>query len=475
MKLAKRMLATLGVAALLLGGASLPSAPAYAADGVNGEVRGFLWGSQGNANWEGTYRMPGGVEAWCASVWQPEPIHATNWSEPRRLTYNDGSYFGDSEMSILAYVVSEASHSVLYKVGHEADTSAAATSVIIHDMTFKNPIPANGNQPYSASWPLTAFGSGEDPEGTGQNATNVPNVYDSLLAEAQLYHGTWNITLDAGNTDGARIGDTVTVTGTLRARGTVAIPNKEVSLDISGATGPDYVTTDASGNFSFDVVTAARQVSVQANRVAPADVVNMRVPTEWQSGRTPQNMIEVNTNKVFSDVLGFSVTQRTSVSTSATDQSDGDKTLPWDGGVIIDRIKYSGLTPGQQYTVQGQLMEQSTGDPTGLKSEATFTPEAEDGVVALEFSVPRGYAGTSLVVFERLYDLEGALVAAHEDIDDDAQTVRVGVPPVTPRTETPPRLSATGSGPMLPLTLGGLLLAAVGLASIGVSRRLAQR
>src|SRR5699024_5131803 len=127
---------------------------------------GYLCGSPGNANWEGTYRMPGGVEAWCASVWQPEPSQATGWSEPQRLTYNNGGYFGDTEMGQLAYIVSEASHAVLYQVGYEADTVAAATSVIVHDMTFEGSNPNMGYHTYNADMALIPFGNGEDPDNT---------------------------------------------------------------------------------------------------------------------------------------------------------------------------------------------------------------------------------------------------------------------------------------------------------------------
>ena len=48
--------------------------------------------------------------------------------------------------------------------------------------------------------------------------------------------------------------------------------------------------------------------------------------------------------------------------------------------------------------------------------------------------------GKALVVFEKLYDLEGNLIAEHEDISDEGQTVKA---PTEPPKE-PPKVIITG-------------------------------
>lgn len=124
------------------------------------------------------------------------------------------------------------------------------------------------------------------------------------------------------------------------------------------------------------------------------------------------------------------------VSTSATDQADSDKNIAAEGGTVVDKVTFEGLTPGENYTVTGELMEKTDDGPvaTGITAKASFVPEASQGTVNVTFDVPEGYAGKQLVVFEKLLNANGDVVATHEDIDDEAQTVSVEEP--TP-TETP--------------------------------------
>lgn len=99
---------------------------------------------------------------------------------------------------------------------------------------------------------------------------------------------------------------------------------------------------------------------------------------------------------------------------------------------IVDTVSYHGLTPGDSYTVNGKLMDKNTGesvkDASGneITAQGAFTAEAADGETKMEFTVDtHGLEGHSLVVFERLYDVNGYLISTHEEIDDDGQTVLV--------------------------------------------------
>ncbi|WP_106848918.1 VaFE repeat-containing surface-anchored protein [Blastococcus sp. Marseille-P5729] len=169
-----------------------------------------------------------------------------------------------------------------------------------------------------------------------------------------------------------------------------------------------------------------------------------------------------------------------SIGTSAADQKDGDKTMDHAGGAIVDVVAYTNLLPGQTYTVNGELVDKSTGAPTGITGTATFTPTASSGTVEVLFTLPAGHAGKSLVVFERLLDANGTIIATHEDIDDAAQTVAVntpprrtpGVPPVKPVAPVPskPSLANTGTNASPMLLLGGLLIAA-GAGTLTAGRR----
>jgi len=116
------------------------------------------------------------------------------------------------------------------------------------------------------------------------------------------------------------------------------------------------------------------------------------------------------------------------IATTLLDSADQDHTLAWNGGTVVDTIAYTGLTPGVEYTVSGELMRKSDGSSTGITATATFTPTSASGSVAVKFTVPSGFAGESLVAFETLYTgatASGTPVAEHTDINDAAQTVTV--------------------------------------------------
>ena len=54
-----------------------------------------------------------------------------------------------------------------------------------------------------------------------------------------------------------------------------------------------------------------------------------------------------------------------------------------------------------------------------------FTPEVADGTVELTYTLDAStLAGTTIVVFETLYS-DGVEIAAHADINDEAQTITI--------------------------------------------------
>ena len=117
------------------------------------------------------------------------------------------------------------------------------------------------------------------------------------------------------------------------------------------------------------------------------------------------------------------------IGTTAT--VDGQHTADPTGEItIVDVVEYSGLIPGQTYTVSGVLMDKGTGeallvDGAEVTSEMEFTPVAASGTVELTYTLDAStLAGTTIVVFETLYS-DGIEVAAHADINDEAQTITI--------------------------------------------------
>ena len=125
------------------------------------------------------------------------------------------------------------------------------------------------------------------------------------------------------------------------------------------------------------------------------------------------------------------------IGTTAKDGVDGDQQAVIDPeAVIVDTVSYKDLVPGREYTVKGQLMVKSTGEPLMGKdgepvtAESKFTPADTTGTVDVTFAFDgSALKGESVVAFETLYR-NGKELAAHADIDDEGQTVEFTKPSI---------------------------------------------
>ena len=113
----------------------------------------------------------------------------------------------------------------------------------------------------------------------------------------------------------------------------------------------------------------------------------------------------------------------------------GEKTLNIGNTKVVDTIAYSGLVPGDTYTVKGSLRNKNDGLNVVASGEKSFVPENESGEVEVEFDIDTtrlytlGGEQVSLVVYEALYkgDTE---IAKHEEQDDTDQIVALVNPEV---------------------------------------------
>ena len=99
---------------------------------------------------------------------------------------------------------------------------------------------------------------------------------------------------------------------------------------------------------------------------------------------------------------------------------------------IIDTVKYKNFFPGKAYKLSGTLMDKETGEHIkvngkNVTSEKEFTPKNENGTVDIEFTFDAtALAGTDVVVFEKVFDVETKTeICSHEDISDEGQTVSI--------------------------------------------------
>ena len=111
---------------------------------------------------------------------------------------------------------------------------------------------------------------------------------------------------------------------------------------------------------------------------------------------------------------------------------DGKTVLDSDLIRLKDTVSYKGLTPGKKYKMTGLLMDKETkknilsrGNP--VTAEVEFTPDSADGTVDVVFEFDAtGLGGYDVVAYEHLRNLEtNTIIASHEDIDDEDQTVHV--------------------------------------------------
>ncbi|MCO5478018.1 VaFE repeat-containing surface-anchored protein, partial [Enterococcus gallinarum] len=122
--------------------------------------------------------------------------------------------------------------------------------------------------------------------------------------------------------------------------------------------------------------------------------------------------------------------------TQASNKEDGKKVIdPLEKVVIKDSVSYTNLFVGKEYTISGVLMNKATNAPIlqdgkEIRKTLTFIADKANGTKDLEFVVNASVLkGQTIVVFEKLFR-DGIEVAAHEDITDENQSVRVNNPTV---------------------------------------------
>lgn len=115
---------------------------------------------------------------------------------------------------------------------------------------------------------------------------------------------------------------------------------------------------------------------------------------------------------------------------------EGEKEVdPLDKVTLTDTVSYTGLVPGKEYKVTGVLMDKETVEKLlvngkEITAETTFIAETKNGSVDVTFIFDAtGLHGKEVVVFEDLYR-ENIKVAAHADITDDDQTIKVKTPEI---------------------------------------------
>ena len=282
-------------------------------------------------------------------------------------------------------------------------TELEGTSVVVFETLFQGE---------------TEISSHEDMEDEGQTITftEQPRIGTTATVDGQhTAEPTGEITIvDVVEYTGLTPGKTYTISGVLMDKAT----NQPLLVDGAEITAEVEFTPESADG------TVELTYTLDASTLAGTTIVVFE--TLYSDGVEIAAHADINDEK---QTVEITEPEKPTLGTTAT--VDGQHTAAPSGEVtIVDVVEYTGLTPGNTYTISGILMDKATGKPllvdgAEITAEVEFTPESADGTVELTYTLDASaLAGTTIVVFETLYS-DGVEIAAHADINDEAQTITI--------------------------------------------------
>ena len=244
----------------------------------------------------------------------------------------------------------------------------------------------------------------------------IPSIRTTLIDSENGSHSSaadQDITLiDTVRYNGVEIGRTYTVTGTLVDKAT----GKEIVDDAGNKITASAEFTAEKTNGTIDVTFTFSGVSLAGKTV----VAYEHMYTEGKEVAVHADLRDESQTEYFP-----------SVHTTATSNDTEDHVVGANEKVTItDQVALKALKLGTEYTLSGTLMNAKTGKPimvngNTITARRTFTADAHEMTIPLTYTLNASeLAGTTTVVFENLYS-DGALLAAHADLEDEEQTVYI--------------------------------------------------
>lgn len=231
--------------------------------------------------------------------------------------------------------------------------------------------------------------------------------------------------------------------------GDISVP-MPIDKNITDKSMPFSVSKNIDLNGKFDERMMAMVKQVLSNAKLPTVAVPAAEPSTDGEGNTSGDKSDADADDSDADADGDTAGDTVGDTEGERGESvDGDNESsatvnPDDKSMIdlklVDTVRYKNLIKGEKYRVQGGIHvaghddiktidEGVLKDKDGKEVNATaeFTAEAPDGYVELTFeaTVPASaLVGKKLVAFEQLFK-GNELVADHEDITDEGQTVGI--------------------------------------------------
>lgn len=304
-------------------------------------------------------------------------------------------------------------------------------------------------QTQAAIWNL---GSGFDykglahGQGTAEEQQNAKKVYEYLLGPA-------NVGRAESTSVDLQVGFKGKDTATRQDNGTFGPFTLDTNADSVEVTAETGQVVDKDGKpfpaneikngqeFYFKAEEQAGSAKLIA-KAASSEVNGALIISKKEGGGHHQTLIVTHDKEKTKEAELSIKWEGTNARLSTTAHKKGDEhsqRVKSKGGTIIDVVAYEGLIVGKKYTLKGQMYERVKqedgtykGVPTDIKAQKEFTPTQRNDEVHLEFEIPEGYAGKTLVVFEEAHGLDAngkdGSIATHTDINDENQTIYVNQP-----------------------------------------------
>lgn len=212
-----------------------------------------------------------------------------------------------------------------------------------------------------------------------------------------------------------------------------SILSGEAGIWFSGSKEVSTPVDDTKGALPYDVYTV-EELACSTNK--GRTLVSFNVTISRNNTVVDRGTIDDNPEEEPKEPL---------ISTTASDASDGDEALDADSEsvTINDVVVYENLEPNTTYTIQGVLMDKTSGsellnnDGLPITASSEFVAEDISGETVVSFTFdPRALSSGAIVVFEELY-CDTNLIAEHKDINSENQTVELIREPKEPPADEP--------------------------------------
>lgn len=371
---------------------------------------------------------------WEVNFQKTNDAYAAKWSDfPGKNKFKDDETVRQKINWIAANSYPAVSYETVLQKAHVTASQVSKKSVIA--------------QTQAAIWNL---GSGFDykglAEGTAEEQQNAKKVYEYLLGPA-------NVGRAESTSVDLQVGFKGKDTATRQDNGIFGPFTLDTNADSVEVTAETGQVVDKNGNafpaneikkgqeFYFKAAETAGEAKLIA-KAASSEVNGALIISKKEGGGHHQTLIVTHDKEKTKEAELYIKWEGTNARLSTTAHKKGDEhsqRVKSKGGTIIDVVTYEGLIVGKKYTLKGQMYERVKqedgtykGVPTDIKARKEFTPTQRNDEVHLEFEIPEGYAGKTLVVFEEAHGLDAngkdGSIATHADINDENQTIYVNQP-----------------------------------------------